>query len=191
MLVFHGGTELVGFPLTPEQYLETERASEFRSEYRNGEMLAMPGGSFRHNTIVNAIGDILRTQITGLCHYATHDVRLAVPATGLYTYPDVLVICGEIQYADKTKDMVTNQVFLIEVLSPGTADYDRGRKFEHYRSIPSLIDYIVVSQDRVHVEHYSRQQDGSWALREYRLLTDTVSIASISASLNLAAIYEE
>jgi Uma2 family endonuclease len=101
------------------------------------------------------------------------------------------VICGESQYADKTKGIVTNPVFLIEAFSPGTADHDRGRQYEHYRSIPSLIDYMSAAQDRVHVEHYSRQQDGSSALREYGLVTDTVSVPSVSESLNLAAICEE
>jgi Uma2 family endonuclease len=175
---------------TPEQYLEIERAAGFRSEYLNGEMFAMAGATARHNEIVNAIGRTLYPQIKQRCRYFTTDMRLLIPATGLYTYPDLLVICAPIAFAGDRGDMVTNPSFIVEVLSSTTADYDRGRKFEHYRSIPTLVDYLAVAQDKVHVEHYNRCSDGSWSLRDYDALVDLIQIPAIEAGLLLADIYE-
>jgi Uma2 family endonuclease len=177
--------------LTPEEYLEIERAAEFRSEYLNGEMFAMSGASFRHNKIVNNIAAGLRSQIRGRCEYATTDLRLLVPATGLYTYPDLLVICGGIEFEGDREDIVKNPRLIVEVLSKSTANYDRGLKFVHYRSIPTLSDYLIVAQDSVSVEHHRRQSDNAWLLREYSSLEDVVRIASIEADISLAAVYEE
>jgi Uma2 family endonuclease len=177
--------------VTPEQYLEIERAAESRSEYLNGEMFAMAGATARHNAIVNAIGRALYPQIKRRCQYFTTDMRLLIPATGFYTYPDLLVICGQILFTDQREDMVTNPGCIVEVLSNTTADYDRGRKFEHYRSIPSLADYLAVAQDKVHVEHYNRRSDASWSLRDFDAVTDIIHIPTIQADLTLADIYEE
>jgi Uma2 family endonuclease len=177
--------------LTPQQYLEIERAAEFRSEYLDGEMFAMSGASFRHNKIVNNIAAGLRSQIRGRCEYATTDLRLLVPATGLYTYPDLLVICGGIEFEGDREDIVKNPRFIVEVLSKSTANYDRGMKFVHYRSIPALSDYLVVAQDSVLAEHYTRQEDNSWLLREFTSLESAIPIVSIGANISLAAIYEE
>ncbi|MDQ1473036.1 MAG: hypothetical protein QOJ99_4516 [Bryobacterales bacterium] len=176
--------------LTPEQYLEIERAAEFRSEYLNGEMFAMSGATARHNSIVNTIGREIYPDIKGRCQYFTTDLRLLIPATGLYTYPDLMVICGPVEFEGDRQDIVRNPRFIIEVLSPSTANYDRGEKFLHYRSIPTLYDYLVVAQESVHVEHYTRQTDNSWLLREYTSLADTVRIASVGANITLAAVYD-
>ena len=177
--------------LTPEQYLELDRAGDCRSEYLNGEMFAMSGATFRHNTVVNNIASALRGQIKGRCRYATTDLRLFIPATGLYTYPDLIVICGAIEYAGDREDIVTNPGLIVEVLSRSTSDYDRGGKFVHYRSLPTLRDYVTAAQDAPCVEHWTRRTDGSWLLREYSALTDTVSIESIAVRLPLSDIYEE
>jgi Uma2 family endonuclease len=183
-------TQPVSF-LTPEQYLEIERAAEFRSEYLNGEMFAMSGATARHNIVINNLGRALYPHLKGRCQYFTTDLRLLVPSTGLYTYPDLMVICGKIEYSGDRQDIVTNPGFIAEVLSKSTADYDRGGKFVHYRSIPGLADYMIVAQDSARVEHYARQPDGSWLLREFRSLADVVTISSISAEVSLASIYED
>jgi len=177
--------------LTPEQYLEIERAAEFRSEYLNGEMFAMSGATARHNIVVNNLGRALHAQLRGRCRYFTTDLRLLIPATGLYTYPDLMVICGEIEFSGDRQDIVTNPRFIAEILSKSTADYDRGGKFVHYRSLPGLADYMIAAQDSVRVEHWSRQPDGSWVLREYSSLADAVQIASVGAEVRLASIYED
>jgi Uma2 family endonuclease len=172
------------FPIRLQlQYLEIERAAEFRSEYLNGEMFAMPGSTVRHNIIVNNLGWTLHPQLKRRCQYFTNDLRLLVPATGLYTYPDLMVICGEIEYSGDQQDIVTNPRFIAEI--------DRGGKFVHYRPISGLADYMIAAQDSVRVEHWSRQPDGSWLLREFTSLTDVVRIASIDAEVSLAAIYED
>ena len=177
--------------LTPEQYLEIERAAEFRSEYLNGEMFAMSGATARHNVIVNSLGRILYPQLKGRWQYYTTDLRLLIPATGLYTYPDLMVICGEVEFSGDRQDIVTNPSFIAEILSKSTADYDRGGKFVHYRSIPGLADYMIVAQDSVRVEHYTRQPDGSWVLREYSSLGDIVRLASVDAEVSLSSVYED
>jgi Uma2 family endonuclease len=177
--------------LTPEQYLEIDRAAEFRSEYLNGEMFAMSGATARHNIIINNLAAALRSQLKGRCQYFTTDLRLLVPSTGLYTYPDLMVICGKPEYSGDREDIVTNPRFIAEILSKSTADYDRGGKFVHYRSISGLADYMIVAQDSARVEHNTRQADGSWLLREFTSLTEVVRIASIDAEVSLAAIYED
>jgi Uma2 family endonuclease len=177
--------------LTPEQYLEIERAAESRSEYLNGGMFAMPGATARHNTLVNNIGRALHSQIKGRCSYFTTDLRLVIPASRLYTYPGLMVICGKVEFEGDREDIVKNPRCIIEVLSKSTASYDRGVKFVHYRSIPSLQDYLTVWQDSVHLEHYTRQAENFWLLREYTSIEDVVRIASIGADISLAAAYEE
>jgi Uma2 family endonuclease len=154
-------------------------------------MFAISGSTVRHNIIVNNLGRELRPHLKGRCQYFTTDLRLLVPATGLYTYPDLMVICGEIEFSGDRQDIVTNPRFIAEILSKSTADYDRGGKFVHYRSIPGLADYMIAAQDSVRVEHYTRQPDGSWLLREFTSLTDIIRIASIDVEVSLAAIYED
>lgn len=176
--------------LTPEQYLEIERAATFRSEYLHGEMFAMSGASVRHNDIVNNLAAVVRAQVKGRCRYYTTDLRLLIPATGLYTYPDLMVICGEILYSGDRRDIVTNPKVVGEVLSASTADYDRGRKFLHYRSLESIADYLIIAQDSVRIEHHAKQPDGSWVLREYSSLDDVFQISSIDAKISLREVYE-
>lgn len=154
-------------------------------------MFAMSGASPRHGDIVNNLAAILRAQVRGRCRYYITDLRLFIPATGLFTYPDLLVICGEILYSGDRKDIVTNPSVIAEVLSKSTANYDRGERFLHYRSIPSLSDYLIIAQDSTHIEHHAKQADGSWLLREYSSIEDVVRIASISAEVSLGVAYED
>jgi Uma2 family endonuclease len=123
--------------------------------------------------------------------YPSH-MRVFIPATGLYTYPDVAVVCGEPRFApDDYLDNLLNPTFLAEVLSPSTEAYDRGRKFEHYRAVESLQQYLLVAQDRLHVDLYTRQPDGTWLLREASRPEDTVELQSIGCQLLLADVYEK
>ena len=129
--------------LTPEQYLEIERKAEFKSEYYQGEMFAMSGASYPHIGIVaNAVASLHQQLRRGPCRPLSNDMRVRVTATGLYTYPDVVVVCGEPRFLDDTFDTLLNPTVIIEVLSESTEAYDRGQKFEQYRSLESLAEYV-------------------------------------------------
>ena len=144
--------------MTAQEYLERERLAETKSEYYRGEVFAMTGASLQHVTIAINVAGELRSSLKGKpCAVYPADLRLGIGATGLYTYPDVMVICGKPAVIDAHVDTVTNPVVIIEVLSPSTEGYDRGRKFESYRAIPSLMEYLAVSQHRMHVEIHTRQ----------------------------------
>jgi len=178
--------------LTPEQYLEIERQAEFRSEYLHGEMFAMAGTSFNHNRIVRSTERALGRALDGRrCDVFFLDVKVHVPATGLYTYPDIVVTCGPIAALDKHQDTLTNPLVIVEVLSPSTRNYDRGEKFQHYRSIPSFREYLVLAQDEIRVEHHVRQPDGACIFREHTALTDVVHLASIDCNLNISTLYAD
>lgn len=178
--------------LTPEQYLEIERQAEYRSEYYQGEMFAIAGAKEPHNVLAGNLLGVLHPQLRGrLCRVYPSDMRVRVSATGLYTYPDVTVVCGQPQLADEYADTLLNPTVIAEVLSPTTEGHDRGRKFEHYRAIESLAEYLLVAQERVHVELYTRQPDGRWLLSEASRLEDTLELRSIECRLALADLYEK
>jgi Uma2 family endonuclease len=176
--------------ITPEEYLELERKAEFKSEYLNGEIFAMSGASPRHVLITANIVTTFHIPLRAKrCGVFSSDLRVKIPATGLYTYPDVVVLCDKPQYDDKQKYTVTNPTVIVEVLSKSTKDYDRGEKFENYRSIESFTDYVLVAQDKFHVEHFAKQADGSWLLKETNNLEDSIKIDSIDCGLKLMDIY--
>lgn len=177
--------------LTPEEYLEVERRAERKSEYFRGEMFAMAGATRRHILIVTNLVWALKQRLrTKPCEVYSTDMRLRVSPTGLYTYPDVLVVCGEPKFVDDRQDTLLNPVLVIEVLSESTRDYDRGQKFEHYRSLPSLVEYLTIAQDRPHIEKWTRQQrDGLFA--EYNNLGQTIQLTSIAAELPLSEVYDK
>jgi len=178
--------------LTPEQYLEIERKAGCKSEYYQGEMFAMAGALEPHNVLVgNLVRDLGQQLRRRPCRVYPSDMRVRVSTTGLYTYPDVTVVCAKPQFADQHTDTLVNPTFIAEVLSPSTERFDRGRKFEHYRSIESLAEYLLVAQDRVHVELYTRQSDGRWVLSEASRLEDIVELHSIQCRLALADLYEK
>ncbi len=177
--------------LSPEEYLALERQSEEKHEYLDGEMFAMTGASLRHNGIVWNVAGTLYSQLRGRpCRASIADLRIQVAATGLYTYPDIVVVCGEPQLADGSFDTLLNPTLIVEVISPTTEAYDRGKKFAHYRTIESLAEVVLVSQERVEVEQFSRQPEGGWLLREANRLEDSLPLASIGCELSLAAVYE-
>ena len=176
--------------LTVEEYLAIERQAPCKSEYFDGEMFAMAGASRRHNLIALNIGAELRTQLRQRpCEVYTSDMRVKISRTGLYTYPDVAVVCEEPLFEDTDVDTLLNPIVLVEVLSPSTADYDRGGKFEQYRTLPSLQVYLLVAQEQCHVVHYTSQQDNTWLLAETSDMQDGIHLPSIRCDLLLSEIY--
>ena len=177
---------------TPQEYLALERKAETKSEYYRGEIFAMSGASRIHNLISGNLFALIWNQLRGrACVVFNSDMRVKVDWSGLYTYPDVSALCGEPEFDDEHVDTLLNPSVLVEVLSPSTEDYDRGGKFELYRQIPSLRDYLVVAQDRVFVEHHTRSDDGSWRLVDHRALEDELVLCSIGCSLKLRDIYDK
>ena len=178
--------------VTPEDYLERERAAEFRSEYLRGEILAMAGGSRRHGRIVtNLVREIGQQIRPRNCSVYSSDLRVCMSQAGLYAYPDIVVTCGEEQFLDATLDTLLNPAVIIEVLSESTKKYDRGQKFESYRSASSLSEYIIVEQDSMHVEHYTRQPNGEWLLAEYTARDTRMTLPFIGVELRFSDIYEK
>jgi Uma2 family endonuclease len=175
-----------------DDYFLLEETGEIKHEYYQGAAYAMTSGSIAHNIIVaNTISQIHAQLHAKSCTVFAINLRLKVEATGLYTYPDLTVICGPVRSADGRNDTITNPSVLIEVLSPSTEGYDRGRKFQHYRTIGTLRDYLLIAQDGMHIEQYSRQEEYQWLLQEYSPIDNIVHLASIDCSLALTAIYEE
>ncbi|MDG4554045.1 MAG: Uma2 family endonuclease [Candidatus Competibacter sp.] len=174
---------------TPEQYLALERQANHKSEYVNGGIFAMAGASKEHNQIAFNIAGELHAQLKNRpCLAYVNDMRVKVGATGLYTYPDVAALCGEPQFEDERMDTFLNPSVIIEILSPSTEAYDRGDKFAHYRRLPSLMEYVLIAQDKVRVEHYIRQ-DRRWVLTEMDSQEDMLCLVSIQCEIPLREIY--
>ena len=176
--------------LTPEQYLEIERKAEFKSEYYKGEMFATSGASLAHNRIASRLIQTLGVQLRGRdCEPLSGDMRVFIPATGLYTYPDVVVVCGQPKLQEQSFDTLLNPTVLVEILSPSTEAYDRGRKFEH-RSLESVQEYVLVASDRVQIDVYTRLPEGKWILGSAGSMDAVVQLQSIDCRLSLAELYE-
>lgn len=176
--------------LTPEEYLEIERNAEFKSEYYNGEMFALAGASYVHNRITRNISKALGLQLKGkVCEEFQSDLKIKEKISGLFTYPDVVVIRGEPEFYDDEKDVVVNPAVIMEVLSKSTETYDRGFKFELYRRIETLKDYFMVSQDKISIEYYTRNDDDSWTLKEFKKINQNIEIKSIGCILELKDVY--
>jgi len=177
---------------TPEEYLELERNSETKSEYFNGEIFAMGGASPQHVLIVtNVVGELHSQLKDRSCNLYSTDLRLKVSPTGLYTYPDVIVVCGKPEFSDDQKDTLINPTVIVEILSQSTKDYDRGEKFELYRMLLAFKEYVLISQDKCHVEHYVRQTDNTWLLSETNRIEDHIDLASVGCILKLSEIYDK
>lgn len=177
--------------MTVAEYLDLERKSETKSEFLNGEMFAMTGASREHNLISGNVFAALHAQLRGRsCEIYTNDMRVRVPTTDLFTYPDVVVVCGQPEMDDAKRDTLLNPKLIVEVLSRSTEDYDRGTKFAHYRTLPSLADYVLIAQDAVRVEHFTRQEDGRWLLSETKDRGSVLDLPSIGCRLALADVYE-
>ena len=177
---------------TFEEYLARERVAPGKSEYYRGEIFAMAGGSVRHNTIGGNVFASLRGHLRGSpCRPCNSDQRIRIPANGLSTYPDVSVVCSEIQTDTLDHDAIVNPRVIFEVLSNSTESYDRGKKFDLYRQLDSLQEYILVAQDEPLVERFVRQDDGSWLLTVLKGQDAVLEFQSLAAVLPLSEIYED
>lgn len=177
--------------ISPQEYLRLERQSEYKSEYVNGQIFAMGGASETHNLIAGNVFGELRQQLKERpCRSYVSDMRVKVRSVGLYTYPDVVVVCGEPEFEDSEVDTLLNPTILVEILSPSTERYDRIAKTSYYRTIDSLAEHLLVAQDEVRLEQYVRQADGQWLLFEYLTLESTVRLDSLESSLLLKDVYD-
>lgn len=170
------------------EYLALERRADTKSEYYHGEIFGIPRANREHCIVVSAIIAALHPLIKAREMYASR-MRLRVAATDFFTYPDIVITCDQPQFDDDEFDTLLNPTFLVEVLSPSTEDYDRGRKFAHYRTLPSLLGYLLVAQDRVHVEYFARQADGRWVLTEADDITTVLDLEGVGCRLALAEVY--
>jgi Uma2 family endonuclease len=176
--------------LTEAEYLEIERRAECKSEFLDGEMFAMSGGTRSHNLIASNMNRAIGNQLEGgPCVVYTSDMRVKVQADGLYTYPDVSVACGKEEFANEQDDTLLNPTILVEILSDSREAYDRGKKFALYRQIPSLREYLLVSQHKPLVEQYIRQDNGEWLLRAVAGLESTISLSSVGITIAMAKVY--
>jgi Uma2 family endonuclease len=178
--------------ITPEAYLTAERESGFKNEYFDGEVYAMSGASRAHNLVVSNLIIGLGNRLSDTCSVFPSDMRVHVPANGLYTYPDVSVVCGEEQYLEEAYlDTLLNPLVLLEVVSVSTGKYDRGDKFLFYKSIASLQHYVVVESHRPLVGVYTRGTDSSWLFQEYKGTDAAVPLPALRLELPLTEIYRK
>lgn len=175
--------------ITPEQYLDLERKAQTKSEYYRGEVFAMSGASREHNLIALNLGSEIRNQLKGRpCEAYVADMRVVVDRTGLYTYPDVVVVCGSPRFLDREVDTLVNPTVLVEILSESTEKYDRGRRSFHFRQIESLREYVLVAQDRMAVECYSRRGE-EWVLTDSYRPDDLLRLESVGVAVPLRELY--
>lgn len=179
--------------ISPEEYLVMERASLEKHEYLNGEIFQMAGTSIEHAGISSNINISLGLQFKGRgCQSFQSDLRVHVPKTGLYTYPDIVAVCGEPQIVeDEYLDILLNPVLIIEVLSPSTAAYDKGAKFEHYRTIESLREYLLVWQDKKRVARHTKRDGEGWLLTDFIGDDAAIFLESVDATLTIEDIYDK
>jgi Uma2 family endonuclease len=176
--------------LTETEYLAIEEKAEFKSEFYRGEMFAMSGASYDHNRAKDNLARHLNNQLDGgPCSAVTSDMKVKVDATGLFVYPDVVVVCGEPRFLAGRRDVLLNPAVVIEVLSPSTEAYDRGAKFRQYEQVPSLREIVLVAQDEAVCERYVRQPDGTWVRSAVTRLEDELVFATVPARIRLADVY--
>lgn len=179
--------------ISPEEYLIAERDSFEKHEYFNGEIFQMAGASEKHIVINGNTFASLHFQLKKRpCKGYQSDMRLHIPATGLFTYPDIAVVCGKSEFLPDGKlDTLLNPILIIEILSTSTEGYDKGVKFDNYRSIESLEEYLLISQDSKRVMRYTKQSDGSWNLMDFIGDATEIELSSIECLLNTSDIYDK
>lgn len=174
-----------------EEYRNLETSAETKHEYHDGEIIEMTGGSINHNSILINLIVLLKLALRGTNYrLQSSDLRLWIPQYNRGLYPDLMIIAGEPLLSDNRNDEILNPCLIIEVLSPSTSGYDRGDKFRYYRSIPQLNQYLLVSQEEILIESYSKTSENNWLLQEYTPARGIISLDSLGISLNLADIYE-
>ena len=177
---------------SPEEYLELETAAEYKSEYYNGQIFPMAGGTPNHNQIAINFSAALNFAFKGQPYRVfMSDMRLCIPKKRLYTYPDVMVVSGQLEFAEGRRDTITNPLMITEVLSESTANYDRGEKFKLYRTISSLKEYIIISQSDKQVEQFSKTIDNKWILSEYDEENALLALTSVQFQISLLDIYDK
>lgn len=177
--------------ISEKDYLEAERKAFEKHEYYKGEIFAMSGALLPHNEIFSNLFGELASKLKGKnCKPYGSDLRIHIPANTLYTYPDISIICGEVETTDDQFDTATNPSVIIEILSKSTRDYDKGSKFTLYRAIKTLKEYILVDSTDISVEKFVRNDDNSWQLTEYKSLTDAFKVNTIDVDLALSDIYD-
>jgi Uma2 family endonuclease len=175
---------------TREEYLAREETAEYKSEYYRGEIFAMAGASIDHNRIAGNLYSFLNEQLRKKnCEAFISDMRLQVESKDLFTYPDVMIVCGKAQFYENRNDTITNPIVIFEVLSESTKNYDRGEKFEFYRAIPTLKEYVLVDQHKIHVEQFAINDVGKWVLTEYNDINDELELAAAGLTISLPTIY--
>ncbi|MDW8291337.1 MAG: Uma2 family endonuclease, partial [Armatimonadota bacterium] len=173
------------------EYLQAERQASVKSEYLAGQVFAMAGASRAHNRIVFNLGGLLYTALQGReCEAYLGDMRVKIPQASAYFYPDVAIVCGKPQFEDEQEDSLLNPMVVIEVLSPSTEGFDRGEKFLLYQRLPSLREYVLVSQQSMRVEQFVRLPDGGWQRREYTRPEQVMQLESVGVALSVQAVYE-
>jgi Uma2 family endonuclease len=179
--------------MTEAEYLDFERASVSKHEYLAGDIVAMTGASEQHNLIATNVTAALHGQLRGrACRIYPSDMRIKVMQTGLHTYPDLTIVCGSSQFSVPTKrDTLINPTVIIEILSPSTERYDRGLKFQNYRTIASLQEYLLIAQDTPHIERFARNEMDQWVFADAVGIEATLEIPSIAALLHLRDVYEQ
>ncbi|MEA1969699.1 MAG: Uma2 family endonuclease [Thermodesulfobacteriota bacterium] len=178
--------------MTPEEYLAFERSSEIKHEYFDGELFAMVGAKKSHNLINANLTTNLVTQFRAdgsTCRVFSNDMRVRVLKNGKYTYPDIVIACGDMEFEDHELDTLLNPIVIIEILSASTEAYYRGVKFQHYRLIPSLQEYILVSQHACLVEKFVRNNDGTWSYFSYEEMEERLNIDAVTCEVPLSDIY--
>jgi Uma2 family endonuclease len=176
--------------LTEAEYLAIERAAELKSEFYNGEMFAMAGASRQHCEIKENLSVEIGSRLKGgPCRTYSGDLRVKVDRTGLYTYPDLLIVCGKAEFDNVQKDTLTNPQVIVEILSESTESYDRGKKFLHYRRLPSLREYVLVSQDKKLIERFVRQSDDAWLLTTFDNPDGDFTLSTVPIRVPMADVY--
>jgi Uma2 family endonuclease len=177
--------------ITAEQYLQLERFSEIRHEFIDGLVYAMAGESPDHSTICFNLAGVISSQIRDkACRGFSPNMKVRAGIGGLYAYPDLMIVCGEVKFHDEHKNVLLNPTVIFEVLSPSTEKYDRGEKFRRYRTeIESLQDYVLVSQDQLRIEHHHRESDGTWSMAEVHGPEGVLSLSSVESQLSLVDVY--
>ncbi|MGC1247062.1 MAG: Uma2 family endonuclease [Spirulinaceae cyanobacterium] len=177
---------------TPEEYLELETAAEYRSEYIDGQIIPMAGGLPNHNRIAGNLYAGLNYAFRGKPYYAfINDLRVWIPDYRVYTYPDVMIIANNLEYAQGRRDTVVNPVAIAEVLSDSTEKYDRGEKFRMYRTIPTLKEYILINQKEMHLEQFVQNQQGQWLFNDYEGEATVLKLTSVEFSIPLLELYDK
>jgi len=176
--------------LSPEEYLALERCAPTRSEYHDGKMVALAGASWNHNVVVDNLSAAINARVSGRsCRAVTSDQKVWSPRTRRFLYPDVVVVCGPPTFHDENRDVIVNPILVIEVLSVSTEAYDRGEKFRHYQSIPSLLEYVLVDQASIQIESYLRQGSEFWRYSRLEPGAEALALTSLSIELPIVEIY--